>query len=1046
MNMPCLARRLVARSAHYSQRAAVTLKRSHVPHSVWLRHRSGIAPQSDTIFALSTHPGKAALGIVRITGADTRRALQLLLPTKMGASGLTARRQTLRQIVDPSTGEILDTGVCVWIPGPRSFTGEDMAELHVHGGTAVIAGVLRALGAMTGLRMAEAGEFSRRAFDNDKMDLTAIEGVADLINAETDAQRRLAVRQAGGELAELYETWRTQLVMLMANIEAVIDFGEEENIEDGVADGVHSHVEVLRKEIAAHLDDGRRGEILRSGVALAIVGPPNSGKSTLLNRLAQRQVAIVSPVAGTTRDVIETTLDIGGYPVVVRDTAGLRHTPADTIEVEGIRRALSAAQTADMRICLFDATQVQSQLADDTSEWQDLLSLPHTLVVLNKADQMVCGEVRKRVLAQTGAALVSCKTMEGWDDLMRLVAGHIRESWVEDGEGSLRMPLTKERHRQCLRQCIDRLDRFAQTGGHYVLAAEELRAASTALGRITGRVGIEDIQERIKERLFNVRNEDSQERAPRDEEIKSAMITLISSEGVVQGTQPLARVLHEMDRKQDTLVLVDGHQDPPACRIFSRKLIYERERMARKAAQKTAPRPQTIVMGESIETRDLHIKVEKVKAMLAKGKRVTVVVESLVIQPVVGRISDRCQSRLGRRRPFIIGGAVFVVTSVIAIAYARELATVAAHFLFPNSDDIQAFVSRAAIALVVGGFYVLDFSINTSQACARALALDQAPLEQQDAANAWAGRMLSLGSVAGYLVGFLDLRTLVPWHSESQMQALCLIATIVFTLTVTWTCLMVKEEPQLSSEREEEEEEREEKGWTVLAIGRAVTRLPAPVQRVCTVQFFAWVAWFPFLFFATTWVTEIMARTGDVTDPEFIDRATRAGSFALFLYATASLLCSLALPRVAESVGLRQLWRVSLAAMGVTLLMTWTVDGVPGATLLIVAMAFPWALAMWAPFALVGEYVAIQAESGVSSESGMILGIHNMYVVFPQFFINGVSSLVFAWLGRKDSESGSVEPVGFVLRIGGASALVAAALTMFLFDRQGVRDYVLGRR
>ncbi|KAJ2829887.1 hypothetical protein FBU31_002606, partial [Coemansia sp. 'formosensis'] len=268
-------------------------------------------------------------------------------------------------------------------------------------------------------------------------------------------------------------------------------------------------------------------------------------------------------------------------------------------------------------------------------------------------------------------------------------------------------------------------------------------------------------------------------------------------------------------------------------------------------------------------------------------------------------------------------------------------------------------VSRVSIILAVVGFYVLDFSINTSQACARALALDLPPLAQQDMANAYAGRMLNLGSVSGYLVGFMDLTSLVPWHTDSQMQALCLIATVVFTTTVTWTCVMVREEPLKHEESSVQEGE-----WAGMLRGivKGVVDLPTPVQRVCNVQFFAWVAWFPFLFFATTWMTEIMARTDDITDPLFPDRATRAGSFALFLYAVASLLCSVALPRFTEVLGLRRLWCVSLAAMGVTLLMTWVVDGVVGATALIVAMAFPWALAMWAPFALVGEYVAIQAE------------------------------------------------------------------------------------
>ncbi|KAJ2800265.1 tRNA modification GTPase gtpbp3, mitochondrial [Coemansia furcata] len=509
-----IPRLVAAGSTHYNLLGSTHRGRRHQRRQITTGSRVSAtetpqeeaARENDTIFALSTHPGKAALAIVRISGPQTGRALQLMLPggKRSAESPLPARLAAKTRIVDPKSGDTLDTGLCIWFPGPRSFTGENMAELHVHGGSAVIASVLHTLGSIPGLRMAEAGEFSRRAFDNDKMDLTTLEGVADLINAETEAQRRLAVRQAGGELCEMYERWREQMVALMANIEAYIDFSEEENIDDGVLDNVRRLAASLKKDIASHLNDGRRGEILRSGVSLAIVGPPNSGKSTLLNRLAQRQVAIVSPVAGTTRDIIETTLDIGGYPLVVRDTAGLRHADGDAIEAEGIRRALASAREADMRICLLDATQVLNQpttLGDilGADEWQALLSLPHTFVVLNKADQLPQGDAGSSerasawARAQTGgdAALISCQSMFGWDELMQKVAGHIRSSW-EGGE-SLRMPLTKARHRQHLSQCLQRLELFEQAGDQWVLAAEELRAASSALGRITGRVGIEDV-------------------------------------------------------------------------------------------------------------------------------------------------------------------------------------------------------------------------------------------------------------------------------------------------------------------------------------------------------------------------------------------------------------------------------------------------------------------------------------------------------------------------------------------------------------------------
>ncbi|KAJ1724871.1 mitochondrial splicing system protein, partial [Coemansia biformis] len=421
-----------------------------------------------------------------------------------GARRILPRQAHVGRIVHPQDeANVLDTGISLWFPGPKSYTGEDMAEFHLHGGTAVVSSVLEALDSLPGLRMADAGEFSRRAFDNDKMDLTTLEGVADLINAETEAQRKLAVRQAHGELFQRYEAWRQELVAAMAKIEAFIDFSEEENIEDGVYEDVCRHVAHLAADMSAHLDDKRQGEIMRSGVALSIVGPPNSGKSTLLNKLAQRQVAIVSPIAGTTRDIVETTLDIGGYPVVVRDTAGLRSGSSDAIEVEGMRRAVDAARDADIRICMLDARNVlqtdkrRSDAFLASSEWRPLLDLPHTFVVLNKADMLDVTEgaveewsQRQGVAGQV--VLLSCLSMAGWDPLMRLVAADIRQSW--DTGNAQQMPLTKTRHRHHLRRCLDRLRAFERTGdGMAVLGAEELRAAAAALGRITGRVGTEDV-------------------------------------------------------------------------------------------------------------------------------------------------------------------------------------------------------------------------------------------------------------------------------------------------------------------------------------------------------------------------------------------------------------------------------------------------------------------------------------------------------------------------------------------------------------------------
>ncbi|XP_068021164.1 tRNA modification GTPase GTPBP3, mitochondrial isoform X2 [Melanerpes formicivorus] len=300
----------------------------------WAQRLSSAA-WGDTIFALSSGHGRCGVAVIRASGPGSRGALQSLT----GHPELPPPRVlALRRIRDPATAETLDRGLVVWFPGPQSFTGEDCAELHLHGGPAVVSGVLRALGRLPGLRPAEPGEFTRRAFRRGKLDLTAAEGLGDLIRAETEAQRRQALRQMEGELGQLYQHWSETLTQALAHLEAYIDFSEDDNVEEEVLSQVDATVRALEKEIGAHLQDGRRGELLRGGVHAVIAGPPNVGKSSLLNLLCQRPAAIVSPVAGTTRDVVEVALDIGGYPLVLSDTAGLRDA-TDPVEQEGVSRA-----------------------------------------------------------------------------------------------------------------------------------------------------------------------------------------------------------------------------------------------------------------------------------------------------------------------------------------------------------------------------------------------------------------------------------------------------------------------------------------------------------------------------------------------------------------------------------------------------------------------------------------------------------------------------------------------------------------------------------
>lgn len=298
---------------------------------------------AETIFALSSGHGRCGVAVVRMSGPASLTALKTMAGLRLKTP--PSRTALLRNITDPKTKEVLDRGLVLWFPGPHSFTGEDSAEFHIHGGSAVVTAVLQALGSVPGMRPAEAGEFTRRAFQAGKLGLTEVEGLGDLIHAETEAQRRQALRQMSGDLGRLYQDWTHRLKRCLAHVEAFIDFSEDEQIEEGVLDQVERSISELQTEVERHLQDERRGERLRSGVHVVIAGATNAGKSSLLNTLCQRPAAIVSPIAGTTRDVVETALDIGGFPVVLSDTAGLRDSP-DLVEREGVRRAKERAVRA----------------------------------------------------------------------------------------------------------------------------------------------------------------------------------------------------------------------------------------------------------------------------------------------------------------------------------------------------------------------------------------------------------------------------------------------------------------------------------------------------------------------------------------------------------------------------------------------------------------------------------------------------------------------------------------------------------------------------
>jgi tRNA modification GTPase len=389
-------------------------------------------------------------------------------------------------LCDPASGEAIDQGLVLWFPGQASATGEDVLELQVHGGRAVMAGLLGALAHLPGLRPADPGEFSRRAFLHGRIDLTAAEGLADLVNAETWAQARQALRQLGGELGRLYERWRHELLGAQARLEAEIDFAPDQDLPADLVAAVRPVLARLSAEMAAHLDDERRGERLRDGLTIAVVGPPNAGKSSLVNRLAQRDVAIVTPEPGTTRDVLEVHLDLAGYPVTLLDTAGLRQPTGDA-EAEGVRRARLRAAEADLRLALLDGA-LWPALDPETLALID----EDALIAVNKAD---LGRLDDPMVAGRRAEPVSCLTGEGLDRLLDLISARAA-ALMASGMAPL---LTCARHRAAVQAAQGALARIGglPQDAELALVAEDLRLAVRSIGRITGRVGAEDLLDRI---------------------------------------------------------------------------------------------------------------------------------------------------------------------------------------------------------------------------------------------------------------------------------------------------------------------------------------------------------------------------------------------------------------------------------------------------------------------------------------------------------------------------------------------------------------------
>ncbi|HZC15819.1 MAG TPA: tRNA uridine-5-carboxymethylaminomethyl(34) synthesis GTPase MnmE [Caulobacteraceae bacterium] len=441
----------------------------------------------DTIFALASAPGRAAVAIVRLSGSGTVAALQALTgaPPK-------SRRPILRVLRRPGDGAPLDRALVLWFPRPQSYTGEDVAELHLHGGAAVIDGVTETLLGL-GLRLALPGEFTRRAFESGKLDLSQAEAIGDLVEAETDAQRRQALAQLGGDLARRHAKWREALIEALALLEAAVDFPDED-LPDEVARGAVPLVSHVGAEIDTALADGERGERVREGFRIALIGAPNAGKSSLLNALAGRDAAIVTATPGTTRDIVEVALDLAGYRVVIGDTAGLRG-PKSAVEAEGVRRAAALAETADLRLVVVDA-------AAKDKRWREaaVLARGGDICVLNKRDLAPPPAGAAVSAWATGhdlaVANISAARGIGLAQLREALTARV----VKALAGGEFPAATRARHRQDLiaaRGHLTRATRALLTPVEVELAAEDVRLAARSLARITGRVDPEDVLDQV---------------------------------------------------------------------------------------------------------------------------------------------------------------------------------------------------------------------------------------------------------------------------------------------------------------------------------------------------------------------------------------------------------------------------------------------------------------------------------------------------------------------------------------------------------------------
>ena len=429
-----------------------------------------------TIYALSSGPGISGVAVIRISGSTTKKVITELTDGNFPAP----RVATLKKVNNINKKELIDEGIIIWFPGPGSYTGEDMAEIHVHGSRAVVEAVLNSISQIKNCRLAEPGEFTKLAFQNGKINLLKAESIGDLIASETEIQRKQAIKVMSGESFHKYNSWREVLLKILSNVEAKIDFPDEDLPKDILKD-IKISSEKIKLEMKKVLDDRKVGEIIREGFKVAILGPTNAGKSSLLNYLSKREVAIVSEIAGTTRDVIETRLNIDGIPVIISDTAGIR-VSKNEIEKKGIRLALKKAEDADLNIVIIEPKSV-----DFTSFLKSLVS-EKSLLVINKSD---LGIESSKDLKKYNPIYISLKNEKNLDQLISAIKNKLKNQFINSED----ILITRERHRQHLEQCVSHLEKFKNKNetDDFDKAAEDLRLATRHLGMIVGKVDVEEI-------------------------------------------------------------------------------------------------------------------------------------------------------------------------------------------------------------------------------------------------------------------------------------------------------------------------------------------------------------------------------------------------------------------------------------------------------------------------------------------------------------------------------------------------------------------------